>query len=132
MYCFLHEFEHIDVKNEEKLVEEILTVEQAEILFNMVDKCEDYEFSESPDFDLCDYAFELEKCWKKADPLVCHTCIFFWFNKSTQFIPITASLSTLIANTIYFGSKKVVQNIEDCIQCTIMESFFLLIVFIVN
>lgn len=70
MYCFLHEFEHLDVENEEKLVFEVLTDDQAEVLFKMVDKCEDYEFSSDQNFDLCDYAFELEKCWKKADPTV--------------------------------------------------------------
>lgn len=71
MYCFLHELEHIDVKKEEEMVEQILTDEQGEILINMLEKCEDLEFSDNVDFDLCDYAFQLEKCWKKADPEVC-------------------------------------------------------------
>lgn len=37
---------------------------------NMMDNCEELEFSKDPDFDACDYAFELEKCWKKNDPEV--------------------------------------------------------------
>lgn len=37
---------------------------------NMVDKCEDLEFASDPNFDACDYAFELERCWKKVDPEV--------------------------------------------------------------
>lgn len=49
---------------------DILTDDENNILLNMVDKCEDLEFANNPNFDACDYAFELEKCWKKTDPEV--------------------------------------------------------------
>lgn len=46
---------------------------------NMVDKCEDLEFSKDPKFDACDYAFELERCWKKVDPEVKTVFLFSSF-----------------------------------------------------
>lgn len=49
---------------------DLLTDEENNILLNMVDKCEDLEFAKDPNFDACDYAFELEKCWKRTDPEV--------------------------------------------------------------
>lgn len=75
-YCFLHEVEHYDFSEELDRVSELLTDEENNILMNMVDKCEDLEFSKDPKFDACDYAFELERCWKKVDPEVKR---FFFF-----------------------------------------------------
>lgn len=69
-YCFLHEFEHYDFSDEPERVATLLTDEENAILMNMVDKCEDLEFASDPNFDACDYAFELERCWKKVDPEV--------------------------------------------------------------
>lgn len=69
-YCFLHEVEHYDFSDEPERVATLLTDEENAILMNMVDKCEDLEFASDPNFDACDYAFELERCWKKVDPEV--------------------------------------------------------------
>lgn len=69
-YCFLHEVEHYDFSEEVDRVVGLLTDDENAILMNMMDKCEELEFSKDPDFDACDYAFELEKCWKKNDPEV--------------------------------------------------------------
>lgn len=68
----MHEVEHFDFSDEVDRVRvtDLLTDDENAILMNMVDKCEDFEFSKNPDFDACDYAFELEKCWKKTDPEV--------------------------------------------------------------
>lgn len=64
--------EHFDFSDEADRVRvfDLLTDDENAILMGMVDKCEDLEFSKDPDFDACDYAFELEKCWKKTDPEV--------------------------------------------------------------
>lgn len=69
-YCFLHELEHFDFSQEIERVVDLLTDEENTILLNMVDKCENLEFANDSNFDACDYAFELEKCWKKTDPEV--------------------------------------------------------------
>lgn len=71
-YCFLHEVEHYDFSEEDDRLSvlDLLTDDENAILMNMVDKCEDLEFAKDPDFDACDYAFELETCWKKTDPEV--------------------------------------------------------------
>lgn len=68
----MHEIEHYDFSDEVDRVFDLLSDEENAILLNMVDKCEDFEFSKDSDqnFDACDYAFELEKCWKKVDPEV--------------------------------------------------------------
>lgn len=68
----MHEVEHFDFSEEADRVQvsDLLTDDENAILMSMVDKCEDLEFSKDPDFDACDYAFELEKCWKKSDPEV--------------------------------------------------------------
>lgn len=64
--------EHFDFSDEADRVQitDVLTDDENSVLMSMVDKCEDLEFSKDPDFDACDYAFELEKCWKKSDPEV--------------------------------------------------------------
>lgn len=68
----MHEIEHYDFSDEVDRfrVIDLLTDDENNILMNMVDKCENLEFAKDPDFDACDYAFELEKCWKIADPEV--------------------------------------------------------------
>lgn len=68
----MHEIEHYDFSEELDEVLDLLTDEENAILLNMVDMCADLEFSKDPDtnFDACDYAFEMEKCWKKVDPQV--------------------------------------------------------------
>lgn len=85
-YCFLHEIEHYDFSEEVDRVANLLTDEENAILLNMVAKCEDLEFASDPNFDACDYAFELEKCWKKVDPEVKKNC-FFSSEIEFQFFP---------------------------------------------
>ncbi|XP_031617959.1 general odorant-binding protein 83a-like [Contarinia nasturtii] len=68
MYCFLHEVEHFDFSEQVDRVSDLLTDDENDILVSMIDKCESLEYSKDPKFDACDYAFELEKCWKKFDP----------------------------------------------------------------
>lgn len=74
--------EHYDFSDESDRVRitDILTDDENAILMNMVDKCEDLEFSKDIDFDACDYAFELEKCWKKTDPEVNRFATFHQIN----------------------------------------------------
>lgn len=74
--------EHFDFSDEADRVRvfDLLTDDENAILMGMVDKCEDLEFSKEPDFDACDYAFELEKCWKKSDPEVRRLQNFFQKN----------------------------------------------------
>lgn len=64
--------EHFDFSDEvdRGRVSDLLSDDENAILMSMVDKCEDLEFSKDPDFDACDYAFEMEKCWKTSDPEV--------------------------------------------------------------
>lgn len=57
---------------------DLFTDDENAILLNMVDKCEDLEFAKDSNFDACDYAFELEKCWKKTDPEVNNILIFIF------------------------------------------------------
>lgn len=66
----MHEVEHYDFSDELDRVTDLLTDEENNILMNMVDQCEALEFKKDPKFDACDYAFELERCWKKVDPEV--------------------------------------------------------------
>lgn len=87
-YCFLHEVEHYDFSEELDRVADLLTDEENNILMNMVDKCEDLEFSKDPKFDACDYAFELERCWKKVDPVVITIFVLLFSYEFLQFSSI--------------------------------------------
>lgn len=66
----MHELEHHDFSREMERAVNLLTDDENNILMNMLDRCEDLEFAKNSNFDACDYAFELEKCWKKIDPQV--------------------------------------------------------------
>lgn len=68
MYCLFHTFEHYE---ETHNIDEFdfFTNEEVEILLEMSDKCESYEYNEQHD-EKCEYAFKLNKCWKMANPEV--------------------------------------------------------------
>lgn len=77
----MHELEHYDFSQEMDRMVNLLTDKENDILINMIDKCENLEYSNNPHFDACDYAFELEKCWKRVDPEVIAIFILLNTNK---------------------------------------------------
>lgn len=55
----------------DKDIDDLLTPQEIDVLMNMIDKCEEMRHvSRDSNYDGCDHAFELEKCWKRADPNV--------------------------------------------------------------
>lgn len=69
MYCLLRAFENYEVSHDFDEFD-FFTSEETEILIDMMEKCDSYEYNERDD-EKCEYAFQLSKCWKMANPEVC-------------------------------------------------------------
>lgn len=77
MHCMFHSFVHYDESHEYD-ESDLFTHEETEILIDMGEKCDSYEYERGEGCEKCDarceLAFQLSKCWKMANPEVCiHT-----------------------------------------------------------
>lgn len=68
MYCLYHTFEHYEESHDFDELD-FFTPEEVDTLLDMGDKCESYEYNEQKN-EKCEYAFQLSKCWKMANPEV--------------------------------------------------------------
>lgn len=74
MHCLFHSFENYEESHEFDEFD-YFTHEEIEILSDMGEKCDSYEYDEGGKCEKCDgrceFAFQLSKCWKMANPEVC-------------------------------------------------------------
>lgn len=84
MYCLFHTFENYEESHD---IDEFdfFTSDEVDILLEMANKCDSYEFNEQHD-EKCEYAFQLNKCWKLANPEVSIYIIYSFGEQRRHYI----------------------------------------------